>query len=84
MSAIPQVAKIVTQVIASVGVSKVVHDIIKNNTTTETTADAVKVAAGSLVLGSLIAEHASNHLNDRIAAVTNWYAARKPQNLDLK
>lgn len=78
------VAKITAQVIASLGVSKIVNDVIRNNTNTETTADAVKVAAGSIVLGSLIAEHASNHVNARIAQFATWYNERKPQNLDVK
>jgi hypothetical protein len=83
MISIGPVAKIATQIIASVGVSKVVNDIITNNTNVVTSADAVKVAAGSLVLGSLIAEHASNHVTSRITAIANWYDARQPQNLDV-
>jgi hypothetical protein len=71
------VAKVAAQVIASLGVSKIVNDVIRNNTNSETTADAVKVAAGSIVLGSLIAEHASNHVNTRIAALATWYNERK-------
>jgi hypothetical protein len=73
------IAKLAVQVIASVGVSKVVNDVISNNTNVETTADAVKVATGSIVLGSMIAEQAAKHVNERMDALTAWYLGRKAE-----
>jgi hypothetical protein len=77
MSNIAPIAKLVTHVVASVGVSKVVNDIIRNNTEVVNTADAVKVAAGSIVIGSMVAEAASKHVNNRMTAVAAWYTGRK-------
>jgi hypothetical protein len=54
--------KAVTQIAAGVGVSKIVEDIVKNNVTISTTAQAVVVKAGSLVLGSMLWEQSSNHI----------------------
>jgi hypothetical protein len=71
------VAKLVIHVLASVGVSKVLNDIISNNVNVTTTADAVKVWTGSLVIGSMIAEHASKHVNGRMDAVIAWNESRK-------
>jgi len=71
------VARIAVHVIASLGVSKVVGDVIKNNTTVVTTADAVKVYAGGLVLGSIIVDAASEHVTDRMNSISEWYASRK-------
>lgn len=71
------ITKLAVHLVSSVGVSKVVNDIIRNNTDVLTTADAVKVAAGSLVIGSMIAEQASEHVTRRLDAVLTWYASRK-------
>lgn len=72
--------KLAAHLVASVGVSKVVNDIISNNTRIETTADAVKVWTGSVVIGSMIAENASNHVSNRIDSVVAWHESRKAEN----
>lgn len=64
--------RLVAQVAGSVGVSKVVNDIIRNNTTIVTTTDAVRVWAGSLVIGSMIADSAAKHINDRVTEIIEW------------
>lgn len=64
--------RLIAQVVGSVGVSKVVNDIIVNNTNIVTTTDAVRVWAGSVVIGSMVADHASKHINDRINEVIEW------------
>lgn len=79
MSNVAPIAKLAVQLVSSVGVSKVVNDIIRNNTNVVTTADAVKVAAGSLVIGSMIAEHASEHVNNRMESAVAWYKSRKDE-----
>lgn len=71
------VARLAIHVIASLGVSKVINDVISNNTNVVTSADAVKVWTGSIVLGSLIAEHASKHVDTRINSVLAWNESRK-------
>jgi hypothetical protein len=73
-------AKFGINLISTVGVSKVVRDIISNNTDVETTADAVKVWAGSFVIGGMVAERASEHVNRRIDGAIGWYENRKEQN----
>jgi hypothetical protein len=70
-------ARLAIHVIASLGVSKVINDVISNNTNVVTSADAVKVWTGSIVLGSLIAEHASKHVDARVNSVLAWNEARK-------
>lgn len=80
MSNMLPIVRLTTHLVASVGVSKVINDIIKNNTDVVTTADAVKVATGSIVLGSMLAEHAMKHVNNRVDAVAAWHAERKAEN----
>lgn len=71
------IAKLVINFTAGAGVSKVINDIIRNNTTVETTQDAFKVWTGSIVIGSMAADAGSKHVNTKIDAVANWFAARK-------
>ncbi len=71
------ITRLAVHLISSVGVSKIVNDVIKNNVNIVTTADAIKVTAGSLVIGSMVAENASKHVNDRIDSVFLWYQQRK-------
>jgi hypothetical protein len=70
-------AKFGINLISTVGVSKVVRDIISNNTDVETTADAVKVWAGSLVIGGMVAERASEHVNRRVDGAITWFDNRR-------
>jgi|GEM_PF-5617892 hypothetical protein len=81
MSGLP-VAKLAVHLVASLGVTKVLNDIIRNNTTVVTTADAVKVATGSLVLGSMVVEKASDHINRQWDNVSGWLEARKAEEND--
>ena len=69
--------KLGVHVVASIGVSKVVKDVIMNNTNVMSTADGVKVIVGSLVLGSMVAEHASNHVNRQFDKAYDWYQRRE-------
>ena len=66
------VVRLLAQVAGSVGVSKVVNDVIRNNTTILTTAYAVRVWCGSVVIVSMIADNATRHINDRINEVVEW------------
>lgn len=63
------VVKLGINLLSSFGVSKVLNDIVSNNTTVVTTADAILVKTGTLVLGTMIVGHASNHVNNTIDGV---------------
>lgn len=71
------IVRLAVHLVSSVGVSKVVNDIIVKNTNIVTTVDAVKVWTGSIVIGSMVAEHASKHVNDKLNAVVAWNEDRK-------
>lgn len=77
MSGVFPIAKLAVHIAASVGVSKVVGDVIRNNVNVVTTADAVKVVAGRLVIGAIVAEAASKTVDARLNDVATWYANRK-------
>lgn len=78
------VTKLAVHLVASFGVTKVINDVIRNNTNVASTADAVKVATGSLVLGSMIVEQAGNHVNRQLTSVSNWFASRKTEENEEK
>jgi hypothetical protein len=84
MSGALPIAKLAIHAVSSFGVSKIVHDIIRNNTTIVTPLDQVRVTVGSLVIGSVIAQHASKHVNDRMDAALVWYEGRKADQPELK
>lgn len=56
MSSLVPVVKFGVSVVASIPVSKITNDIIKNNVTIVTKLDRVKVATGGLVIGAMISQ----------------------------
>lgn len=75
-------AKLAVNIVGGLGVSKVVNDIVAKNTVVNTTFDAIRVWAGSIVIGSIAAEHASNHVNSRVDKAIDWYKNRSEENED--
>jgi hypothetical protein len=72
--------KLAVNVVASASVWKVVNDVIRNNVAIETTADAVKVWTGSLVIGSMVADQAQKHVNYQLDRGLVWLENRKDEN----
>lgn len=73
------VIKFTAQLVASLGVSKVVLDVVKNNVSIVTNADAAKVWVGSIVIGSLAVEQASNFAGRTVDDVVGWMENRKSE-----
>ena len=69
--------KLATNVVASASVWKVVNDVIRHNVSVQTTADAVKVWTGSLIIVSMIADQASQHVNKNFDKAADWLENRK-------
>jgi hypothetical protein len=65
------VAKLAVNLVSSLGVSKIINDVVKNNTTIETVVDKILVHSGSLVLGTMIVSKASDHVNATIDGAIN-------------
>jgi hypothetical protein len=73
------VGKLLIQAVGTLGVHKIVNDIVVNNTTVVTTFDAIRVAAGNLVLSSMLMEVASNHIDRRFDEAAAWMEKRKEE-----
>ena len=58
--------KAVTQIVAGMGVSKIATDIVSNNVAIATPVQAVTVKIGSFVLGSMLWEQSSNHIERQV------------------
>lgn len=71
-------AKLAANIVSALGVSKVVGDIVKNNTTVLTGSQKFLVNAGGLVLGSMIVEHACDHVNRTIDDLVKWQQRGNP------
>lgn len=52
--------------VAGLGVSKVTKDIIKTNTVVDSPQDQIKVLVGSIVIGSMVASVAKEHVETTI------------------
>lgn len=70
-------ARFVISGVSSLGVAKIVAEVIKNNTVAVTTSQKLLVNAGSIVLGSMIVEQASNHVNNTIDQIIEWRRQEK-------
>lgn len=75
-------AKTAVRFASALGSSKIVHDIIQNNCTVSTTADKVKVAIGSVVIGSMIADHVSSYVDVKFDELV--LGATELKNLETK
>ena len=73
-------AKLATQVIAGMGVSKILGDIIKNNVVIATKTQAVTVKVGTFVLGSMLWDQTSNHIEKAANDVTAFVTKLKDNN----
>jgi hypothetical protein len=62
--------KVATQITAGLGVSKIVADIVQNNVTMVTPVQAVTVRVGSFVLGSMLWEASTKHIDSQLDHLT--------------
>jgi hypothetical protein len=71
------VTKIATNFVVGAGVSKIVKDIIVNNTHVETTNQKVVVFAGALVIGMMAKDATKSYTNAKIDSyVRLWEASQ--------
>lgn len=73
------VAKFAVQLVANIGVSKIVRDIVTNNVVITTAAQKVTVGVGTFVLGSMIVEQATGHIERTTTELAAWLEKQKLQ-----
>lgn len=72
-------AKLAVQTVSGFGVSKILGDIVKNNVSIMTPAQAVSVKVGSFVLGSMLWEASSNHIERATDELVKTIQKRKEE-----
>jgi hypothetical protein len=75
-------AKLAVQAVSGFGVSKILGDVVKNNVTILTPAQAVSVKVGSFVLGSILWEQSSNHIERMTDDLVKLVQKRKEETED--
>ena len=71
------VARLGVNVLTTVSVGKVVSDVIKNNVTVETTADAIRLAAGKFVIGMVVTDLALQNVNEKMDGIAKAFQGKK-------
>jgi hypothetical protein len=69
--------KSAVRLIATIGVAKVLSDVVKTNTVVHTTLDKVLVNVGGFTLGSMIVEQTSSHVERVLKVVQKEYEESK-------
>lgn len=69
--------KAAAQIVGGLGVSKIVHQVVQNNTTVVTLTDTILIRAGSLVLGSIAVDHATTHVAEMVDEIVNNFEIRR-------
>lgn len=70
------VAKLGAQLVAGLGVSKVVGDVLKSSTTVTSRLDAIRVWTGVTVISGIIAEQGTKSIDRNLDKVAAWYVGR--------
>ena len=68
-----QIVKGAVHIAGMLGVQKVVSDVIRNNAIVMSTTDKVLTTAGSLVIGSMVGQQASKHLNEVLTSIVDKF-----------
>lgn len=84
MSTALSVAKLAVKLGASIGTSKVVNDIIKANTNPTTASEQAQVVVGAVVLGSMIGDASSKHVNAKLSSLGESLAEAKARRIAKK
>lgn len=69
-----ELAKYAANIVVGAGTTKIVKDVIKNNTTpAETVTDTVAVTASALVISAMAVEATKSYTGAKIDAVADWW-----------
>lgn len=79
-----EIAKKTVNVVVGLGTTKIVADVIANNTNVESKTDKVKVTAGSLVLGSMAADMTTSYTDRKIDEIADWWTTNVTNRIPTK
>lgn len=73
------IAKVGVQVVTGLGVTRVVTQVIQNNTNVVTAVDKILVNTGGFVIGMVIVDHTSDRVNYAFDKFAAWSEKRKEE-----
>lgn len=73
------IAKVGVQVVTGLGVTRVVTQVIQNNTNIVTAVDKILVNTGGFVIGMVIVDHTSDRVNYAFDKFAAWSEKRKEE-----
>lgn len=75
-----EIAKSATSFVVAVGTSKIITQIIKNNTKPENLADVATMSVGAIVLGSMVADVTKRYTDHKIDEIVVWWQTNVKKN----
>lgn len=72
------------QFVAGLGVSKILGDVVKNNVVIMTKTQAVTVKVGTFVLGSMLVDQSSKHIEAYANQIADAFKKKDEEKTDLK
>lgn len=73
------IVQIAAELIAAIGVSKVISQIIENNTESDSAMDRLKVKVGSFVIGFMVVDFATTYVSRCVKGFASWWTEAKEE-----
>jgi hypothetical protein len=67
------IAKKAVSFVVCAGTTKIVHQIIVNNSQPKSTADLVSMTAGGFVIGAIVADASRKYTDEKIDEIATWW-----------
>lgn len=75
-----ELIKTAANIVVGAGTTKIVTQVIKNNTNPETVADIVTMTSAGVVIGAAAADVTKSYTNAKIDAVADWWKTNVTKN----
>lgn len=75
-----ELAKTAANIIVGAGTTKIVHQVIRNNTSPETVVDVATMMAGSFAIGGVVADASKSYTSAKIDKVAYWWKTNVSNN----
>lgn len=76
-------ARFALQAASTIGVTKVVHDIIRNNTDIVVPAHKAMVWVGTFVIGGMVTDQAATYVDGKVDKFIEWNELRKAADAEI-
>lgn len=73
--------KTVVKFVVGSGTAKIVHGIVRNNTTPEGITDTVTITGGAVVLGMMVGDLAGRYTDVKIDQIAAWWKENVKKNV---